>query len=265
MGDDVRAPFDGPAVHGGGEGVIHNQGNAVPVGGRGEHLNIEHAQGRICDGFTENGLCVRPESGVQLFRRAVRRDEGEFNAHLFHRDGKEVIGAAVDGGAGHHMISGVGDVEHGVKIRRLAGGSQHCGGAAFQRTDLRGHGVTGRILQAGIEIAGGFQIKQLAHVLAGVVFEGGGLDDGDLAGFSVFRRVAALDAYGFDGCHDVFPSFFIVYVTFMVYVTATPRTHPQFIACSSISASSTIQSDGDSPGRGADSSKGMYFPVWKIS
>ena len=96
------------------------------------------------------------------------------------------------------MVPGIGNVEHGVEIGRLAGTGQHGGGAALQGADLRGDGIAGRVLQAGIEIAGGFQVKEFAHILAGIVLEGGGLDDRDLAGFSVLRRVAALDTDGFD-------------------------------------------------------------------
>ena len=48
----------------------------------------------------------------------------------------------------------------------------------LQLADLLGHKVTGGVLQAGVEVAVGFQVEQLAHILAGGIFEGGGLDDG---------------------------------------------------------------------------------------
>ena len=61
-----------------------------------------------------------------------------------------------------------------------------------------GNRIAGGILQTGIEISRSLQIKQLAHILAGGVLEGGGLDDGDLAGFTVAGSIAALDAFGVD-------------------------------------------------------------------
>ena len=94
------------------------------------------------------------------------------------------------------MISEGGDVEQGEEVGRLTGGGEHGGGAALQGADLGRHIVVGGILQAGIEIAAGLQVEELAHILGRGVFEGGGLDDGDLAGFAVARRIAALDALG---------------------------------------------------------------------
>ena len=68
--------------------------------------------------------------------------------------------------------------------------------------------VAGGVLQTGVEIAAGFQIKELAHILAGVVFEGGALNDGNLAGFAVFWRITGLNAQCFGtqlGIHEKSP------------------------------------------------------------
>ncbi len=173
----------------------------MAVGGLRELLDIQHAQGRVGDRLAEEGLRVRPEGGVKLLVRAVRGDEGEVDAHPFHRDGEEVVGPAVDRGAGDYVVPGAGDVEDGVEVGSLAGGGEHRGGAALQGADPGGDGVAGRVLQAGVEIAFGLQVEELAHVLAGVVFEGRALDDRDLAGFAVLRAVAALYADGFDSGH----------------------------------------------------------------
>ena len=96
------------------------------------------------------------------------------------------------------MVAAAGDVEHGEEVGRLAGGGEHSRRTALQRGDLCRHVVAGGILEPGIEIPTGLQIKQLAHILAGVVFEGGALNDGDLPGLSVPWGIAALDACGFD-------------------------------------------------------------------
>ena len=53
----------------------------------------------------------------------------------------------------------------------LTAGSEHSGSAAFQLADLLSHKVAGRVLQTRIEVSVSFQIKQLAHVLAGIVFK----------------------------------------------------------------------------------------------
>ena len=94
------------------------------------------------------------------------------------------------------MVPCLADIEQGKEVCSLSAGGKHSGGAAFQLADLFGYHVAGGVLQAGIEIAVCLQIEQLAHVLAGSVLEGGGLDDGDLTGLAVAGGVAALHTDG---------------------------------------------------------------------
>ena len=159
-------------------------------------FNVQHGQGGVGDGLAEHDLGVGEERGVQLFLGAQRVHKGGLDAHLFHGDRDEVEGAAVDGAGCHDVVTGLAEVEQGKEVGSLPAGSQHGSGAAFQFTDFLSHKVTGGVLQAGIEVAVGLQVKELAHVLAGGVLEGGGLDDGDLAGFAVSGRIAALHADG---------------------------------------------------------------------
>ena len=90
------------------------------------------------------------------------------------------------------------NVKDGVKGSRLTGGGQHGRGSPLQGADLGRHVVIRGVLEAGVEVAVGLQVKELTHVLAGGVFERGGLDDGDLPGLSVSRGIAALDTLGID-------------------------------------------------------------------
>ena len=90
----------------------------------------------------------------------------------------------------------VADVEQGEEVGRLAAGRQHGGSAALQLADLLCDDIAGGVLQAGVEIAVGLQVKQLPHILAGGIFKGSGLDNGDLAGLAVAGRIAALHADG---------------------------------------------------------------------
>ena len=97
VGDDVGSPLKRAAVDWRGKGVVDDQRYAVLVGGAGEFFYIKHCQSRIGDGLAENRLRVGTESSIKLFRRAVRSDEGEVDAHALHGHGKEVKGSAVDG------------------------------------------------------------------------------------------------------------------------------------------------------------------------
>ena len=206
--DDVRAPLKGPAVDGGGEGIVHNERNAVGVGCPGELCNVQHRQGGVGNGLAEHGLGIGAEGGVQLLLGAVRVDKGGFQTHFLHGDGEKVEAAAIDGGAGNNVVTAAGNVEHRHKICRLSGTGEHGGSAALQSADFGGDGVTGGVCQTGIEIALGFQIKKLSHILGGVIFERGTLDDGDLTRFAVFGRITGLNAQCFGtqlGIHEKSP------------------------------------------------------------
>ena len=196
MGHDVSAPLEGAAVNRRGESVVHDERYAVGVCGLGELFNVQHGEGRVGDGLTKHDLGVGPEGGIQLFLAAQRVHEGGGNAHLLHGDGDEVEGAAVDGAGRHDVVACLADIEQRKEVGSLTAGRQHGGGASFQLADLFRHHIAGGVLQAGVEVAVGLEVEQLAHVLAGSVLERSGLDDGDLAGFAVAGGVAALHADG---------------------------------------------------------------------
>ena len=195
---DVGAPLDGTAVDGRGKRVVHDQRHAVRMSRGGEALDVEYRERRVGDGLAEHALGVGAKCRLELFAARIGRDERALQAHAAHGVGEQVVGAAVDGGACHHVVTGAGDVEDGEEVRGLAGARQHGGGAAFELGDFCGHGIVGGVLQAGVEVAGLFQVEELAHVLGSVVLPGGGLVDRNLARLCVAGAVAALYAGGAD-------------------------------------------------------------------
>ena len=196
MGHDVRTPLERAAVDRGREGVVHDERHPMRVCGVCKLFNVQHGQGRVGDGLAKDDFGVGLESGVQLFLAAQRVYEGRGDAHLLHGDGDEVEGAAVDGAGRHDVVARLAEIKQREEVGGLTAAGQHRGRAALQLADLLGHQVAGGVLQTGIEIAVGLQVEQLAHILAGGVFEGGGLDDGDLAGLAVAGRVTALHTDG---------------------------------------------------------------------
>ena len=64
VGDNVGTPLDGTAVDGGGEGVVHNEGDTVTVGRSGKLFNVQYRQSGIGNGFPKDRLGVGTESGV---------------------------------------------------------------------------------------------------------------------------------------------------------------------------------------------------------
>ena len=195
MDDDVGAPLEGAAVDGGGEGVVDDERHAVFVGGVGKALDVKYDQGRVGDRLAEDRLGLGTEGRLQLLVGAVGVDKGEVDAHAAHGDIEEIEGTAVDRGRDDDMVSAAGEVEDREEGGRLAGGGQHGRGAALKRGDLGRHHIVGGVLQSGIKISLRLEVKELAHILAGVIFEGRALNDGDHSRLAVFGFISRLDAH----------------------------------------------------------------------
>ena len=194
--DDVGAPLDRTEVHRRREGIVHDEGYAMLMGDAREALDVEHAHAGVGQRLAEEKLGIRPEGRFDLLVRGVLVDEGDLDAHLREGDAEEIVGATVDRGGGNHVVAGLADVEAGEEVGRLAGGGQHPRHAAFERSQTRRHPVVGRVLEAGVEVAGRFEVEEAAHLVGGGVFEGRTLDDRHLPGFAVGGLVAGLDAEG---------------------------------------------------------------------
>ena len=195
---DVSAPLDGTTVDRRGERVVHDERHTVGMRGVGELLNVKHRERRVGDGLAEDGARIVLEGRVELGGRAVGRNERGLDAHLRHGHAYEVERAAVDGGGGHNVATGLADVEQRKEVRRLARRGQHGGRTALELGDLCGNVVVRGVLQARVEVARCLEVKELAHILARVVLERGGLHNRNLARLPVAGGVPALDTYSVD-------------------------------------------------------------------
>ena len=159
-------------------------------------LNIQNRQCRIGDGLAEDRLRIVLECRLQLLLRAVGGDKRGRDAHLGHRDRNQVEGSAINGGRRNDVIPALADIEQRKEIRCLTGAGQHAGGSAFQRRNLRCHIIVRGVLKSRIEIAARFQIEQLAHIFAGIIFEGCRLNNRDLPRLTVSRTIPCLHTFG---------------------------------------------------------------------
>ena len=107
---------------------------------------------------------------------------------------RQVGGSSVNLCRADNVVACLTDVGNSKHRCRLAGRCEHGCHAALQIADFLCYDVVRRVLQTGIEVAVSFQIEQFAHILAGGILKGGGLDNGDLAGFAVAGGVTALHA-----------------------------------------------------------------------
>ena len=197
MGDDIRTELKRTAVYGSCKGIVDNERNAVSMCRICKSLDIKNGKCGVCDSFSEHGFGIRSESLFKLFVRAIGRNECKVYPHLLHGNGEKVICTAVDGGGRYDVVACVCDVEGRIEICRLSRGREHGGDAAFKLAYLLCHGIAGGILQSGIEIARSLKVKELSHILAGIVFKGCTLVNRYLTGFAVSGRITALYANRF--------------------------------------------------------------------
>ena len=185
VGHDVGSPFKRTAVDRGSECVVDNQGYPVAVGDACELLDVEHLYARVGDGLAEEGFGVRTEGLADFLFAGISVDEGAVDAHLFKSDTEEVERAAIDCRGTDEVVAGFTDVVDGIEVGCLSRGGQHGTHAAFECGNLGCHGVVGRVLQTGIEIAVLFQVEEACHLFAAAIFEGGALVDGEYTRLSV--------------------------------------------------------------------------------
>ena len=95
-------------------------------------------------------------------------DEADLDAEFGQRVVEQVVGAAIEPGAGHDVIARGGEVQDGERLGRLARGQKHRGHPAFQGGDALFDDVGGRVPDAGVDVAGDFQAEQ-GRGVSGVV------------------------------------------------------------------------------------------------
>ena len=197
--NDVGAPLKGTAHHGRREGVVDHQRHAMVMRGLGKALNIEHGKGGVGDSLAKDELGVGAEGSLELLIGAVRGHKRASQTHTTHGMGEQVVGTAVDGRTGDHVIAGAGHVKDRKEVRSHARTREHRSGTTLHLADLGGNQIARGILQTAVEVARFLQVKKLAHVLGRVVLPRGGLVDGHLARLRIARAITALNTRGTDG------------------------------------------------------------------
>ena len=193
--NDVGAPFKRTAVDRSGKSVVNDQRHAVAVGDTRKLLKIKHVTSRIRDSFGKEAFGVGAESLSYFLLRSVGIHHSAFDTEFFHRYQKEVVSASVDILAADKMVASLADVEYRIKACCLTRRSEHSCHAAFKVGDFGGHGVVGGILQTGVEISLGLQVKKVGHSGGVFIFESSTLKNRQHAGIAAFGLPARLYAY----------------------------------------------------------------------
>ena len=196
--DDVATPFEGTAIDGCGEGVVHDKGHTMLVSHLGETLYVEHITTGVRDGLAEETFCVGTETSLDTLVIPIGVNEGAFYAQFLQRHAKEVEGASVNRVGRDEMVASLTDVEDGIEVCGLSATGQHSSDSTFQSGNLLGDGVVRGVGQTGIEIAAVLEVEESGHLVARLVAVGCTLIDGELLGFAFPRLPSAVDADGFE-------------------------------------------------------------------
>lgn len=151
--DDVGAVLGGAQQVRGGHGVVDDEGDAGLVGDVGDAPDVEDVAARVAEALGEDRLgggADRGAPGVEVVRVV---DEGHLDAQARQGVPEQVVGAAVQGGAGDEVVAGAGQGEQGEGLGGLPGGEGDSGDPAFEGGDALLQDVLGGVVDAGVDVA----------------------------------------------------------------------------------------------------------------
>ena len=165
--------------------------------GGGKGGNVHHIDGGVADAFAVNQFGARVGVGGDLFGLG-RVDKTHFDALLGQGVGEQVVSAAIQGFGGDDVVARFGQSLHGIGNRRHATGHAQGRQAAFYRGQTLFQHGGGRVHDAGVDVAGHGQVKQIRAVLGVVEGIAGGLVNRHGHGFGGWLRlVTGMNGLGF--------------------------------------------------------------------
>src|SRR5699024_8656 len=142
--DDVGAVLDGAHEVRGRQCVVGEEGNTGGMGDIGDRGDVEDVGAGIRDDLGEEELRIVVDGALPLVEIG-HVDAGGLDAELAQGHVDQVLGAAVEAGAGHDVVAGTGDVRYRQERRGLSGCGQDRVHAALEVGDAVVHDLGGRI------------------------------------------------------------------------------------------------------------------------
>ena len=186
VNDDVRAVLDGADQVGGGQGCVHDQGDARLVCDLCEAFQVGNLTGGVrhdlgVDRLGVLGQCRLVVGGVGAGH------EGGLNAEAAQGHVQLGDGAAVQLGRCHNVVALLAQSREGDELGSHAGGGRYRTDTAFEGGDALLQRSDGGVGQARVDVSVLLQGEEVRGVVSVFEDEGGSLVDGDRAGtvFSV--------------------------------------------------------------------------------
>ena len=159
MHDDVHAPIERFAQHGGREGIVVRIHDAVFFGDVRDLFKINDFNGRVRDRFGIDKFGFFVDELFNVLGGIVGVEKAGLNAELGQGDRKKVETAAVDRRGRDDVIAGAAQRERHEQDRRHSRRAADRRNAPFQRRDLALERRNGGVCKAGIKIAVRLQIE----------------------------------------------------------------------------------------------------------
>ena len=158
--DDVGALSDRLDQVRRGDGVVDDQRHTVLVGDRGDTGDVQDVDLRVGDRLGEERLGVGTHRGPPGVQVVGVLDEADLDTELGQRVVEQVVGAAVEPGAGHDVVARGRQVQDRERLGGLPRGQEQRGHPALQGGDALFDDVGGRVADAGVDVARDFQPEQ---------------------------------------------------------------------------------------------------------
>ena len=186
VNDDVRAVLDGADQVGGGQGCVHDQGDARLVCDLCEAFQVGNLTGGVRHDLGVDRLGVLGQ-GRLVVGGVGAGHEGGLNAEAAQGHVQLGDGAAVQLGRCHNVVALLTQSGEGDELGSHAGGGRYRTDAAFEGGDALLQCGDGRVGQARVDVAVLLQGEEVRGVVSVFEDEGGSLVDRDRAGtvFSV--------------------------------------------------------------------------------
>jgi hypothetical protein len=132
---------------------------------RGDGLDVEQVLLGVGDALAEERLRVGTDGGAPGLDVVGVLDKGDVDAELGQRVVEEVVGAAVEAGAGDDVVAGLGDVEDRHQLRGLAARDEERADAALEAREPLLDGVLGGVHDPRVDVAEFLEGEQVRRVV----------------------------------------------------------------------------------------------------
>ena len=151
----------------------------------GKAFYVEDTTARVTDGLAEEALGVGAEFCLYALVVPILVNEGAFYTKFLQGNTEEVEGATIYIIGGDEVVACLTDIEDCIEVGGLTRRGQHGTHTALEGSNLLCHGIVGGVGQTGVEITSILKVKELGHLVACLITEGGTLIDGQLLGFAL--------------------------------------------------------------------------------